>query len=625
MTNFTNTRRRILMLLAFVCSATSLAGATELNTPVPMSMNQIVQDQLYPQLKSISKKMLEEKEQTVINGNPAFNGKDKFLPGKIATGLGHLVINSLANKDELSIALNNYRSTADMTIHMDNHTWGMYYYLLSLYDLKKAGLLEQAVSPQTLALLKKKLDWRIFVSQPELTLINLPTNYYGVAFGVARLRMLLDWEDESGSQQLLAKLLHHYDTHSGEYGYSDETDGEGRFDRYSILLIAEICERFIETGMTVTPELKIKLRKATDIAFKLGNARGDGFSFGRSIGVYGETAILEILATSAYLGILSAEEKEYAYAYSTSVFAKYINFWYDPATQTVDLWGKGRRTDAYRGIHRILGENYSLAHQLITANATWNKIGYRNKTPKSDLADWLTRTQSPFTLNWFAKGEYDRALAIYRDRQHVFSLLLVNGGAGQHGNSPYYPLPFSSNIISGIADSGYQQAQLLPKFTLADGAELIGTAFIKNIRSKQSAKRYQVSYQQSELTRIGDINLPPVKDARITLKTTYEMRAGVITRTDTYTPTASLALKQISLDFATFSDKATLNGTKVHFSEGAVKSYEVKGLEKCSAEKTQESDKFKATTGAMKNLIACHSDGFTMYKPITIQWTIKYH
>ncbi|MBL7537610.1 hypothetical protein INQ15_24815, partial [Escherichia coli] len=74
---------------------------------------------------------------------------------------------------------------------------------------------------------------------------GLPNNYYGVAFSVARLRYLLGWEDEVGSKALLERMIAHYRIYSGKYGFADETDGHGRFDRYSVLLIGEIAQRFI--------------------------------------------------------------------------------------------------------------------------------------------------------------------------------------------------------------------------------------------------------------------------------------------------------------------------------------------------------------------------------------------
>src|SRR6202007_2124809 len=151
---------------------------------------------------------------------------------------------------------------------------------------------------------------------------------------------------------------------------------------------------------------------------------------------YGDTAPLEILSTAAALKLLTPQEEAHAYAYGTRIVARYADFWFDRDIGAVDMWGKGRRTDAYRGRHRILGENFSLLHQLLSANALWKKAGFGDELPATDLKAWLDKTQPAFRLTWFARGEYDRALAIVRDGDQVFSLLLVNGGTGQHANSP---------------------------------------------------------------------------------------------------------------------------------------------------------------------------------------------
>ena len=609
-------------LLAATLIAGSAGAAPYLAPLADTPMNQIVQATVYPQLDYLSAKLNAEKLGVALDGVEAFKGNDKFLPGKIAVGLAHVLTNTAKDDPRLPERLQQFRRVADLTVGMDNHTWGMYYYLQALYSLKKAGLLDQAVSPATLARLKVSLDWHQFVSTPNFELINLPTNYYGVAFSVARLRMLLGWEDDSAGKTLLDKMMKHYAAYSGKFGFSDETPGDGRFDRYSILLVAEICERFIETGLTVTPELKTMLRKAATLALNVANNSGEGFSFGRSLGPYGETAMLEILSTSAYLDVLTPDEKAYAYTYATHIVARYADFWYDPAIHSVDMWGKGRRTDSYRGKHRILGENFSLLHQLIFTNDMWNRAGMQNQPPRHDLAAWLDKTQPPFSLTTFAQGEYDRALAVYRDRGHVFSLNMINGGPSQHDNSPYYPLPFSSGIISGTADSGAAHAQLLPKFTLADGTQLIGTAFIKDIKATQDGARQHVSYRQDALTKLG--KSAPIKDARITLATDYTLESGVLTRTDVYTPAAPLKVAQLSLEFASFSDAATVDGKTVHFGEGDVTAFEVAGLDGCVAEKTEGKEPFKAPYGAMKTHVSCTSKDFTLSGPLTVKWTMRY-
>jgi hypothetical protein len=587
----------------------------------PAPLHQTV-EQAYPQLAYFSRLLTEQKANLTMDGVKPFEAGDKFLPGKIAAGLGDLLLHTAADDPRLPTMLRDFSTMADVTVDMDDHTWGIYYYIGTLYKLKQAGLLERAVTPATLDKLRKQLDWRSFVRLPSYELINLPTNYYGVAFSIARLRLLMGWEDAHASEVLLDKMLKHYADYSGTYGFSDETDGEGRFDRYSILLAAEICERFIETGLTVTPELKALLRKSADVALNAANADGSGFTMGRSLGPYGETAMLEILSTAAYLGVLTPDEKTYAYALSSRIGERYMQFWYDPQLHSVDMWNRGRRTDSYRGKHRILGENFSLLHQLISTDAMWAKAGMRDAAPRVDLDAWLARARPAFSLTRFAGGDYDRALAIWRDGQHVFSLSMINGGISQHANSPYYPLPFSYGIVSGVADSGAAQPQLLPKFKLADGSELIATAYMQNIRAEPAGAGYRVNYRQDALDRVG--RNVPVKDTRITLDTEYRLEHGIITRTDTYRAAAPLDVAALTLDFGAFSSGASVDGNTVRFSEGALRSFAVSGLTSCQAAPTGGDKAWQAPYGPMSTLVSCRSGAFTMDKPLTISWTMRY-
>jgi hypothetical protein len=616
------------VLLAFAPASAAVAQIPAQVTPAnyvpPLAttpMNRIVQDNAYTQLDYFFKKLATEKEGIVMDGTSPFKSGDKFLPGKVAAGLGHVLLNTAKDDPSLDQKLKDYRVIADMTVGMDNHTWGIYYYIGTLVKLKQAGLLERAVSPATLEKLRKQLDWRTFVT-PQWDLISLPTNYYGVAFSIARLRMLMGWEDDSAGKVLLEKMLAHYKKYSGQYGFSDETDGEGRFDRYSILLIAEICERFLETGLQPTDELKGLLRKAADIALNVSNTAGDGFSFGRSLGPYGETALVEILSVSAFLNVLTPEEKQYAYAFSSRVAARYMDFWYDPSMHSLDMWGKGRRTDTYRGKHRILGENFSLLHQLLSTNEMWNEAGFKDVQPKADLQAWLDRNRPQFSVTTFAHGDYDRALAIFRDGMHVVSLNMINGGISQHDNSPYYPLPFAQGIVSGVADSGAAHPQLLPKFTMADGSQLIGAAWIKDIKTVKDGQRYTVTYRQDELDKLGKRS--PVKDGRIKLQTTYQLEHGLMTRTDVYTPVGAQEVEKVSLEFASFSDQATMKGNTVTFTQGDVTEYSVSGLQQCQSAPTNGSKDFMAPYGAMKTLVTCSTGKLTLKEPLTIKWSIKY-
>jgi hypothetical protein len=579
------------------------------------SQNELIEQRVLPHLEHLFTKLVVEQRDTTIDGQKAFTGGDRFLPGKIALGLSLVLVNTPRTDPRFATYLEGYRQIADMTVEDVNETWGVYYYMSALNKLRKAGLLDEAIRPDTLKKLRQKLDWRPFVRIPDYTVINLPTNYLGVAFSIARLRMLLGWEDASGGQQLLAKILDHYQRYSGEYGFSDETDGAGRFDRYSVLLIGEIAERLIETEMEVTQQVKTWLRKSADVVLVNLNPRGDGFSYGRSIGPYGDTAFLEVLSAAAYFHVLTPHETDMAYAFATRAVRKYVDFWFDPEMQSVNMWEEGRATDQYRNKTRILGENFSLSDQLVKTNDVWNRIGYKNRAPSAGFEPWLA-TLPRTTLTWFAKGEHDRALLTYRDGSHVFSLPLVNGGPSYHNMNAYFPVPYSHRLVQGSPNAAYPQ--LLPKFTLVDGSELMPLVYMKDV----VLKGHTLSYQQEAFDKLGENT--PVRDARLSSSVRYDLGMGSIRRVETYRAAAPLDVSRISFEFASFSEQPRVEGTRIRFGAGDVTELSVEGLQSCEAESVAADSTYKAPHGAMKTVVRCRSEKITLDKPVTISWTLRY-
>ena len=585
------------------------------NDAPAQSQNALIEQRVLPHLEYLFQTLIAEKRDTTIDGQKAFTGGDRFLPGKIALGLSLVLVNTPRADPKFASYLQGYREIADMTLGDVNETWGVYYYMSALNKLRKAGLLNEAVSPDTLKQLQQKLDWRPFVRVPDYTVVNLPTNYLGVAFSIARLRMLLGWEDVSGADHLLAKILDHYERYSGEYGFSDETDGAGRFDRYSVLLSGEIAERLIETELDVTPQIKTWLRKSADVVLVNLNTRGDGFSYGRSIGPYGDTAFLEVLSAAAYFDVLTPLEKDMAYAFATQAVRKYVDFWVDPDMRSVNMWEKGRATDQYRNKTRILGENFSLSDQLVKTNEVWNRLGYKNRASSPGFEAWLAKQPST-TLTWFARDEHDRALLTYRDGTQVISLPMVNGGPSYHHMNAYFPIPYSHRLVQGSPNAAYPQ--LLPKFSLADGSELMPLVYIKNVALKGSV----LSYRQEAFDKLGGNT--PVRDERLASEVRYEFGAGNIRRIETYRAPAPLAVNRISFEFGSFSEQPTVDGTRIRFAAGDVTELHVEGLQMCEAQPVQADSVYKASHGAMKTVVRCHSAAMTLDKPFTISWTLRY-
>jgi hypothetical protein len=116
----------------------------------------------------------------------------------------------------------------------------------------------------------------------------------------------------------------------------------------------------------------------------------------------------------------------------------------------------------------------------------------------------------------------------------------------------------------------------------------------------------------------------PVKDPRIAVDTEYVLRHGVITRTDTYTPAAPLDVAGVSLDFASFSGGAHVDGSDIVFRDGVVRGFAVTGLAHCRADDVAGADAYRAPYGPMSTLASCSTGAFTFAKPLRISWTIRY-
>jgi hypothetical protein len=362
------------------------------------------------------------------------------------------------------------------------------------------------------------------------------------------------------------------------------------------------------------------LRKSVDLMLPRFNLRGEGFEYGRSIGAYGETCFLEVMTAAAKLGVLSPHETAMAYAFSSRIAARAADFWYDPQMQSVNLWKHGRRPDDYRAEYRILGENLSLARQYIYTDAIWNGLGFKDRRPDPGYAAWL-RTLPERTTTWFAKGRHDRLLVTLRDGDHVIGLPVINGGAGEHATSPYFPVPFSPGMLSGVADG--TAPNLVPRLTLADGAVLAPLAYFMDAAVDGDGVRTDVRWRQSELDRIGAA--APLPDARLTVETRYSFAPGRISRTDIYRPAAgAVGLKSVVMEFGAYSSGASVRGLGVRFANGDVTTFTVKGFDRCSSAPFAVPRDGETPVGPLASRIVCELGPTQLARPLVLGWTLTY-
>jgi hypothetical protein len=583
-------------------------------------MKSIIDDELIPFMKEYFKLIYDKKESLVIEGVQVYNPKAQFVGGKVINCCSYIAMLEDKNSLEGESRLKQLKEIIDFTSKLPMETWGMLNGLVGLYRLKLKGVFEQVVKGETLDILKREMDWRNFVDiNNDFVLINKPTNYYGVAFGVARYRELLGWETEEFSSILLEKLMKHIDDYSGEFSFMDETPGGGRFDRYSVLIPGEIASLLTETDVAVPEKLLMMLRKSANIYITLANDKGNGFTYGRSVGAYGDTASLEILSIAAYLNVLTEEEKEIAYFYNTNTIKKLSNFWIDKEMKSINMWEKGRRTDQYRNKNRILGENLSLCMQVINSFEHWSKAGFEEKCLQDNYEEKLEKLK-PYTLYWFAKGEYHRAMAVIRDKNHVFSLPLISGAEGYYNKTPYLPIPNESQVLETAADTVHPN--LIPKIVLKDGTEIMPIAYMKNLIEEKTEEEYCLSYRQDELCRIS--GEAPEKYEGIRYRGAYCFKSGVISKEDNFYFSEKVEIKEFYMEFATFSEEPNIEYDKITFGKGSISSIEAEGFEEVFIEEIVNNDTYNTPHGPLRYRIQWRKKIVPSSNQTIFKWIINY-
>lgn len=438
-----------------------------------------------------------------LDGMKVFNGKDPFMAGKTVLALAYWV-SEYPNQDRITLErIQQARKIIHHLVGIKSESWGAFFYLQGLQMLNKVNLLMDCFSVAQLEGLKEQLHWIDFIDKNTLALKNKPTNFYQVGFAIAQLRFQLGWDTVDASYQLLDKMQRHVEEISGEFGFADETNGKGRYDRYSFLLIAEIAHRMREAGLPFPEKMKKWLRNSVDYVLINLNTEGDGFQYGRSIGAYGDTAFLEILSAAAWYGLLNQEELSLSYKFCCLSTNKLIDFWWDKRRGTVNLWEDGRETDSYRSKHRILGENFSLIHQHIYTQLIFQNLGF--------ISSSYTDSEYTLSLDKLEKGKLTifnsdseggrQAVFTWRNSGRVFNFPLVNGekynATGLY--SPFLYTSYNHAKLNKVLD-------LIPIIELNSGKSLIGLGNYKKISLNLIDGKYELSWYQDILVDINEEN-----------------------------------------------------------------------------------------------------------------------
>ena len=582
-------------------------------------MKRVVEQDISLILKKLFYIVKENGLDLTIDGIPAYNSKAQFVGGILINTSCYTALELLKNEESLDTLGEIIRMAAPMEMR----TWGILNALIGLYRLHKKDLLNRVVDTETYQLLLKSLDWRTFVDEEKhYALINKPTNYYGVAFGIARYRELLGWEPVYHSKYLLERFIEHIDSYSGDLEFMDETPGDGRFDRYTMVAPGEVAALLMNTGMEVPNKIRNMLRKSCNIILQLSNEAGDGCPYGRSSGAYGDTAILEALSAAAGLGTIYTEKEKFlAYGYSVSIMNKIARFWYDSKTAMANLWDTGRRTDSYRNKNRILSESLNLCMHVISCYEHWKNANLEQFKGYDGYSKALEEL-NPYSYVTFAEGDYIRSLAIIRDGKHVWSLPFVSGGEKYYNKDPYLQIPSQNRVLESVPEG--TNHQLIPQLIMDNGDVYMPLVYTTKVTPTIEADQMIVVCEYDGLCNIGDVRPRKIEDAKVIVK--YIFNKNRIYREDIWIMSNNLvaSVKEARLVFLTFSDTPSVNENEVTFENGVISGMKVNGYETCEVNKVPHNGDYDTSHGRLNYEVIWRNANLNKLSDLTFNWNITY-
>ena len=559
------------------------------------SFKGIVEETIYPLMSELCHKAVDQKDDLIIEGQKAFGDHVPFATGtlfKSYTTLFFQKENIGFGEDEIT----EIRDIISFSLKYKVNTFGIMNLLISLYEYEKRGMLSQILNEQDYSELNERLNWRIFVHEESLDLKNgLPFNYYSVAFRVAKLREALGFESETYSEVFLDIYLYHAKKYSLNGWYMDETIGGGRFDRYTTIVPAELADLYHFVGEKPPEAISIMLRRSCDIYLQIANEHGYGYAYGRSLGAHGDTGALEVLPIAAKLGILDEDEKSLAYSYSVKCAERILDFWIDTDTGLINMWDKGRKIDDYRNKKRIFEVNLDICMKIVDALTLWDSVDLTEIQTSAAYAENLKKiTQNEFFF--YDHSEYERGLAIIRDREHVFQLPLISGAHKCFEQTPYLPLPFEPFFIEGSPD--VKIPYLIPQIKLNDGRKLMPLCYMKDIVTTRSEGRFAITYKTDALVFCG--RYEPETFSDITSETKYTFERGQILREDTFYIHKDSEINSIIMEFCTFSEDFISKKNIIEFEKGVIRSLET-DMKLINFEDVSFNSDYFTPNGPMKN------------------------
>ncbi len=484
-----------------------------------MNLKETIESFVYPHLNYLIQKMAEGGKDTTWMGLHCLQDKENFTGGALMLAASQLLVyQQRVQPENVQKSWNHWLQFAGWAAEGKMATWGKLSALKSLWVLQQAGIWED-IPKQLLEQLKGLTEYHDFFDVETMQLRGYATNYLHVAMAVAGYREKLGFEPFGMSGKIFALFLQKLRTRSPE-GWMDDSEGYGRFDRYSFLIHTELADTCNALGIPIPQQVKDGVRRSLKLLLDLYNPQGNGVAYGRSLSAHGDLTAPEVVSTAAREGLLEEGQRGCALQYCCAGIKRVLQFWFNREMHSFDLWFHGRTTNRYRQVHRIMEVNLDLCAQLIGTLHNMELAGLAECD--MDIAGMdVSKKQSCVKTTFL---EPQNSFYAVRTPQRLWQLPVV--GTGKLYRYPaYYPLPMAPQFMELPPENpvnGRALPVFLPLAELQDGRIVLPVQYFAGSSMQNANGEIEIGIKLNALAVVGDEVPKPLEKSGATLRYVFQ-------------------------------------------------------------------------------------------------------
>jgi hypothetical protein len=436
----------------------------------------------------------------------------------------------------------------------------------------KTNPLWQSLNAEEEQAWRSLLDPARFYDRQTRNVINLPSNYLGVAarlvtmdqqMGIITDQPFVNDVVDRAAEQFVKGAI-----------YSDDALPTGRFDRYSQEYARYVYEAAENIGRKdVMAALETSMKTQMRLWWDLIADDGYGYPWGRSLGAIGYMDTMEIVGFLAqHPQFRPAPLPQLASAYHAAW--QWLSHDYLPERHLLNVFGFGRGNYAYINIEREWQQTTAFFGKIANANALFAAAMKSEK-----ITTFRAKPELPAVarFEYFRNGDRPAGVWLVRQGPLRFALPITTGPTA--GVADYLPAPHGLPGFAAPVEQPFPA--LVPYLELADGRVIVASDCADEIRPGEDGKSLQATWKRWVV-----VHGKPAEfvEPGLTAEVVWTIENGTLARSETITASRAMMIRRFYVAVPSTGDHVST-----------------------SLDRGRRVDRFASTTGSLEVTLASSS------------------